>query len=181
MSFQDWVKKERTIWHKRFVPSLVAGIAVALITLFFEMTAPNVVLLASLGASAAILTHRHIHRLIILRTVIFAYLIALVVSLLIEYLGRLFQLPFSLLILLTVTFVTIAIYMFNAFHPPVVAASLSFIMFEGGFWELVMIFVSVLILLVLIKLLTYTFYYENLKIKRFMYEFRKIKRRLRSK
>jgi len=146
----DWVKKERVIWHRRFGPSLIAGIAVALITLFFEMTAPNIVLLASLGASAAILTHKQIRRLNILRTVIFAYLISLSVSLLIGFLGDLFSLPFSLIVLLTVTFVTISIYLFNVFHPPVVAASLSFIMFKSGLWELIMIFTSVLVLLVLI-------------------------------
>ena len=66
------VKKERLICHKRFLPSFVAGIAVALITLFFEITASNIVLLASLGASAVILTHKQTHRLNILRTVIFS-------------------------------------------------------------------------------------------------------------
>ena len=172
---KEWLYKERMIWHKRFLPSLVAGIAVALITLFFEMTTSNIILLASLGASAAILTHENIHRLIILRTVIFAYLIALLVSLLIEYLGRLFELPFSLMVLLTVTFVTLSIYLFNVFHPPVVAASLSFIMFDGGYWEMMMIFFSVLILLVLIKLLVYAFYYEKLIMKKFMDEFKRYK------
>ena len=56
MSLQRFINKERLIWHKRFIPSLIAGIAVGIITFFFEMTASNIVMFASLGASAAIIT-----------------------------------------------------------------------------------------------------------------------------
>ena len=44
MSFKTWLKRRRTIWHERFVPSLIAGLAVAILTFFFSMTTSNLVL-----------------------------------------------------------------------------------------------------------------------------------------
>ena len=116
MKLREFVKKERLIWHKRFIPSLIAGVAVAILTIFFQMTAHNVVMFASLGASAAILTHKFIHRLTILYTVIFSYLVALLVSLPIFYLIKGFPYSFPLSILIAVTMTTLILYLFNIFQ-----------------------------------------------------------------
>ena len=172
MSLIDYLKKERTIWHRRFIPSLIAGIAVAIITFFFEMTASNIVMFASLGASAAILTHKQIHKLTILRTMIFSYLIALIISLIVSHLPVSF--PVAALIVVTIT--TISLYLFDVFHPPAISAALAFIMINGGIWEDVAIFIAVIILLIIVKLLTYAFYYENLEMKKFFKEFRNIEK-----
>lgn len=177
MSFTSWLTKERAVWHRRFIPSLVAGLAVALVTIFFEMTTSNIILFASLGASAAILTHKYVHRLSILRTVLLSYLVALLLSIAVLFFIRRFSLPAWLSVLLTVTSVTLGIYLFNVFHPPAVGASLSFITFEGSTREMLIVFFSVLVLLVLIKLLTYVFYYENLQLRKFKQEFRKLERK----
>ncbi len=170
MSLIDYLKKERTIWHRRFIPSLIAGIAVAIITFFFEMSASNIVMFASLGASAAILTHKQINKLTILRTTIFSYIIALIVSLIVSYIPVSF--PVAALIVVTIT--TIGLYLFNVFHPPAISAALAFIMISGGVWEDVVIFIAVIILLIIIKVLTYMFYYEHLEMRKIFQEVKKI-------
>ena len=175
MFIKEFIKKERKIWHRRFGPSLIVGIAVAIITFFFEMTASNIVMFASLGSSAAILTHKYIHRLTILRTVIIAYFIGLIVSLGIVNLTKSINLTFPITALIVVTLTTIGLYLFNVFHPPAVSAALAFIMMKnGGIKEDLTIFFSVIMLLILIKVLTYIFYYENLEMRRIKQEFKKI-------
>ncbi len=173
MFIKQWFRKERLIWHKRFIPSLITGISVALITYFFTLTTSNIVLFSSLGASAAIITHDKIHKLNILRTVILAYLLSLTVSLLILYLSNILYLQTNWMIFLAVTMVTIGIYLFNVFHPPAVASSIAFLIFEGPLRERLLVFLSVIVLLIMIKFLTYAFYYEQLKMKKFHIEFRK--------
>lgn len=173
---ESWFKKERKIWHQRFIPSLIAGVAVAILTFFFQMTAHNVVMFASLGASAAILTHKYIHRLTILYVVIFSYLVALLVSLPIFYIFK--DISFPLSILLAVTFTTLILYLFNIFHPPAISASIAFLLIQDSMIERVLIFVSVIVLLIIIKLLTYFFYYENLELKKFHHEFMFWKKRV---
>ena len=177
MSFADWIQKERVIWHKRFIPSLIAGLAVAVISFFFSFTVSNIVIFASLGSSAAILTHRYIHKLTILRTVILSYFLALMVSLLVLFIEKFFQLPFSLEILIIVTLVTILIYAFDVFHPPAIAAGISFLVVEGDLFSRIVMFFSVIVLLVLIKLLTYAFYNGEVDLKKFLYEFRNLEKK----
>ena len=176
MSFKKWLKKERTIWHRRFIPSLIAGLTVAIITFFFQLTTSNMVMFASLGASAAILTHQEIHRLSILRTVILSYFIALIISFSTLLFSQHFTLTFPLLALLAITSSTMIMYLFDVFHPPAISATLAFIMFEGDITERIIIFSSVLVLLVLVKLLTYLFYYEQLEMRQFMKEFKRIEK-----
>jgi len=171
MSISDYLKKERKIWHRRFVPSLIAGMAVAILTVFFQMTAHNVVMFASLGASAAILTHKFIHRLNILYVVIFSYLVALLVSLPIFYLVKDFSYAFPTSILIAVTMTTLILYLLNIFHPPAISASIAFLLIQDSLTERILIFGSVIVLLIIIKLLTYFFYYENLTLKKFHHEF----------
>ena len=181
MSLKKFIKKERLIWHKRFIPSLIAGIAVAIITFFFKMTASNIVMFASLGASAAILTHKQIHRLTILRTVIFSYLISLFISGITLYFIHHYTISFSLAALIAVTLATLTMYLADVFHPPAVSAALAFVLLDGGFWETIVIFIAVIILLIIIKLLTYAFYYEHLEMDKFMREFKKIEREEKKK
>jgi hypothetical protein len=176
MDFKKLVSKERQIWHRRLVPSIIAGVAVAIITLFFKFTASNIVLFSSLGASAAILTHDRIHRMNILRTVISSYFLALIISMIITWISNYFNLILPLQVLFVVTFSLLSLYMFNIFHPPAVAASLAFLIFEGTLIERSWIFMSVVILLIIIKVLTYMFYSDKLDLKKFLHlEFKKVK------
>lgn len=178
MDVKKWLKHERLIFHKRFIPSLISGIAVSIIAFFFQATASNIIMFASLGASAVIISHRYVHKLTILRTVIFSYLLALIVSIsLLLFVSKL-NLSFSIATLLAVTITTILLYLFNIFHPPAVAASLSFIIMDTGFIETLVIFISIIILLVVMKLLTYAFYYEHLELKKFHHEFKKLEKKI---
>jgi len=181
MSFLDFLKKERVIWHRRFIPSLIAGIAVGIITFFFEMTASNIVMFASLGASAAIITHKQIHKLNILRTVIFSYLISLIVSGVVIYLIHHYSLSFSIAALIAVSLATLFMYLGDVFHPPAISAALSFVLLDGGFWETIVIFFSVIVLLIITKILTYIFYYEHLEMHKFKMEFKKLEREEKKK
>tara|TARA_Y100000034_G_C6812069_1_gene365002 strand:- start:144 stop:638 length:495 start_codon:yes stop_codon:yes gene_type:complete len=152
---------------------MVAGVVVAVISLIFKFTTPNLLLLGTLGSSAAILTHQYVHRLTILRTVIFSYSIALVVSLILSDLGQKIAIPFPTAAFLAVSITTLLMYLFNVFHPPAVSASLSFFMLHGSIGETIIIFISVIILLILVKLLTYAFYYGNVEMEHFLKEFKK--------
>ena len=181
MFLENFFKRERLIWHKRFVPSLIAGLAVAIITLFFKMTASNIVMFASLGASAAVLTHKQIHRLTILRTVISSYLISLITSGVVLFLIHKYSLFFPVAALIAVTLATLTMYLANTFHPPAISAALAFVLLDGGFWETVIIFFAVIVLLIVVKLLTYVFYHENLEMSKFMEEFKKIEQEEKSK
>ncbi len=172
MSLINFLKKERTVWHKRFIPSLIAGIAVAIITFFFKMTASNIVMFASLGASAAILTHKQVHKLTILRTTIISYLIALIVSLIVSFL----PISFPIAALIVVTTTILGLYLFDVFHPPAISAALAFIMMKGGVWEDLVIFLAVIILLIIVKILAYMFYYEHLNLKRIFQEIKTIEK-----
>ncbi len=171
MSFKTWLKRRRTIWHERFIPSLIAGLAVAILTFFFSMTTSNLVLFSCLGASAAILTHYKVNKINILSTVILSYFLALIVSSLTSALSVLFSFSLNIEVMIAVTLTTMGLYLFDIFHPPSVASSIAFLTFEGHFYDKLLVFISVIILLVIIKFLTYAFYYERLEMKKFHHEF----------
>ncbi len=145
MDFHKWLKRRRTIWHERFIPSLIAGLAVAILTFFFSMTTSNLVLFSCLGASAAILTHYKVNKINILSTVILSYFLALIVSSLTSALSVLFNFSLNIEVMIAVTLTTMGLYLFDIFHPPSVASSIAF--------------------------LTYAFYYERLEMKKFHHEF----------
>ena len=89
MVFKDFISKRRRLWHRHFIPSLIAGLVVAAIALVFDLTVSNVILFASVGASAVILTNSESHHLTKLRTVVVAYVIAIVISLVVySYLDK---------------------------------------------------------------------------------------------
>ena len=176
MCFMGWAeikKRETFVWHHRFMPSLIAGAAVAFVTLFFEVTAPNVVLFASLGGSAVILTHKYVHKLNILRTILLSYLCSLIVSLIMLWALEILSVPFSVVVLIAVTGTTMVLYLVDAFHPPAIAASLAFILYEGSIGETFAIWGSVILLLMVIKIFTYVFYYQHLTLKEFLLEFKR--------
>lgn len=165
------------VWHKRFIPSLITGISIAIITFFFEITASNIVMFASLGASAAILTHKYINRLNILRTVIISYLIALTFSVIIYIVNLYYPMPFPINALLAVTLTTLSLYLFNVFHPPAISASLAFLLLHGSLINRFLVFGSVLVLLIIVKVLTYAFYYEHLEMHKLYLEFKKLEKK----
>ncbi len=172
MSFSTFLRKERILWHKHFVPSLIAGVAIAVIALIFEFTVSNIVLFASAGASAAILANIHSHHLTKLHTIIISYIVAIIVSLLLYFLNLILSLPLALNLFLVVFLIAIIVFLVNSFHPPAISAGVSFFLFERNLLDLLYLFIAILVLFIIIRFLTYTTS-QHLFIKDFWKEFKK--------
>lgn len=168
----SFIRRERQLWHKHFIPSFIAGILVAIVSFAFEITVSSIVLFASVGASAIILTNTRSHHLTSLRTAIVAYVIAIVISSLVYITNSVFPLHISVNLFLIVFLVSILLFLSNAFHPPAITASLSFILLQRPLVDLFYLFVAVIVLLILARLATYTFS-QHLSLKEFAKELRK--------
>ena len=170
---KEFIKKERKIWHKHFTPSIIAALVVALVTAFMKLTVSNVILFSSVAASAFILTHSKSHHLTKLRTTLIAYLIAIIISGILFAINKIINLPTSVNLFIVIFFTGIGMYLANAVHPPAVSASLSFVLLEGYYISgLVSLFFAILVLLILVRLLTYVFS-QHLPIKSFFKELKK--------
>ncbi|MFC1663375.1 HPP family protein [Patescibacteria group bacterium] len=172
MSLKKFIKKERKLWHQHFIPSLIAGVGMALITFVFEFTTSGIVIFASVGASAIILANNKSHHLTKLRTSIFAYIIAVTVSTILFYLNQFFQFHLSVSLFLAVFSVSIAMYLLNVFHPPAISATVAFLLFERGVVDLIFLLLSVIMMLIVIRILSYIFS-QHLSLREFYKEFRK--------
>ena len=170
MDFHNLVLKERKLWHKHFIPALFAGLAAGIVSFFYQATPSNIVLFASVGASAIILTHSKSHHLTKLHTTIKAYIVAILVSIIMFYIKKLVVLHLSFQIFLVIFFVGIAILMLDAFHPPSISVSISFILTNHQISELLILFTQILVLLVIVRLVTYLFS-QHLPIQEFLGEF----------
>lgn len=170
MNFREVIKKEKEVWHERFIPSLVAGVSIAIIALFFELSEGNIVMFASVGASAVILVHKERAHLTKLKTILLAYILASGVSLLIFYASYLLNVPIQARILVSVTLTSFLLYSFNVFHPPAVSAGVSFLIFHRPVLELLALISSVLMLFVLVRLSMYIFS-QRFTLREFVYEF----------
>jgi CBS-domain-containing membrane protein len=172
MSFKKFIKKKRRIWHKHFIPSLIAAIVVAVIAFVYEGNVANIILFASVGASAVILTNTYSHHLTKLYTTVTAYIIGIIISIGVYYLDKLVNMPFSMNIFLLVFLVGIGLYLFDSFHPPAITASISFVLLEKPLFDLIYLFVAIIVLLIIIRVLMYLIF-QNLSLKEFSKEFRK--------
>ncbi|MFO7710159.1 MAG: HPP family protein [Candidatus Woesearchaeota archaeon] len=172
MDFQKFLRKEKKIWHKRFLPSLAAALLAGFISYVIDFTLSNVVLFASVGASAFILTNANHHHLATLRTTILAYVIALIISSFVYMANKYYPLHMSVNIFLLVFFVGISLYLFNAIHPPAISVSLSFILLKRSYVELIYIVIAIFLLFIIVRLITYA-YSGDLSIRHFGKEFRK--------
>lgn len=172
MNFKRFLKKERQIWHRHFVPSLVAALAAGLIAYIFEATTSNIILFASLGASAFILSNAEKHRLTKLKITVKAYTIAVILSVLLYYIDKIIPMHMCIKISILVFIVSMGLYLANAVHPPAVSASLSFILLERGLGELFMLLLAIILLLTMMRAFTYV-YSKDLSIRHFLHEFKK--------
>ncbi len=136
----------------------------------FDLTVSNVVLFASVGASAVILTHSTSHHLTKLHTTIVAYVLAIVISYSIFLINQIVPLHIAFNMFLVVFTVAFGLYYFDTFHPPAITAALSFILVEGSIVDLMFLFCAIIVLLVFIRLVTYIFS-QNMSLKKFRREF----------
>jgi CBS-domain-containing membrane protein len=172
MDFKKIIKRERILWHRHFIPSLLAGVLVAFIAFVYEMTISNIIIIASVGASAVILTNIRSHHLTKLHTTIVAYVIAILVSSLVYFVNLFFPLHIAISIFVLVFLVGILLFLFNTFHPPAITASLSFIVLERPLIDMLYLFFAVIILFILVRFATYTLS-QHLTVKEFLKEFKK--------
>ena len=173
MNFDKIIKREKILWHNHFIPSLLAGLLVGLITFLYQATISNILLFSSVGASALILTNSKSHHLTKLRTTIISYFITIIISLGVYYLNKLIVVPLYLNIFLLVFLIGIVMFLANSFHPPAVAAGIAFIVLDRGVIELLYLFFYIIVLLILIRFLVYTLS-QHLSVKEFRKEFGRI-------
>ena len=166
-----FIKKERALWHRHFLPSLLAGLVVALIAYLYEGNVSNIILFASVGASAVILMNTSSRHLTKLYTAISAYIIAVVVSTAIYFVNYVWNLSVPINLFLIVFLVGLFLYLFNSFHPPAITAAVSFILLDRPLVDLLWLFLAIIILLVIVRFIVYVFI-QNLSLKKFGREFR---------
>jgi hypothetical protein len=170
MSFHDLIQKERAVWHDRFIPSMIAAFAVFVITLVLQFSGFDIVLLTSISASIVILTSEKWHRLTVLGTSFYAYLLGYMVGFLFRWVNMQFQPSLAVLSFLTISTITLLIYMVNVFHPPAVGIALGIVLYQGSMANLLFILLVTIVLFIIVKGFMY-FYYEHLKWKKFHREF----------
>jgi hypothetical protein len=172
MDFKGFINRRKSMWHKHFLPSLLAAIVVAIISFLYEVTISNIILFASVGASAIILTNSKSHHLTKLHTVVISYVICIVVSMMVYVINIFILLHMSVNIFLLVFLVGILLFLFNVFHPPAITASLSFILLQRPAVDLVYLFVAIIILLIIVRIATYKLS-QHLSLRKFLNEFRR--------
>ena len=169
---------KKKIWHKHFAPSIFAGILVAIVAFIFDATTSNMILLASVGASASILTNSKSHHLTKLKTTISAYTIIIIYSASIYLMNQNIPLKLELNLFLLVTGTSILLWIFNSFHPPAISASVSFILLETKLSNLILLFIAIILLLTIWRLLVFIFIQKvslNKTRKELIYFFKKRK------
>jgi len=172
MSLKKFIKKEKKLWHNHFVPSLIAGLGVAVVAIFFKLNVPNVILFSSIGASAMILANNESHHLTKLRTALLSYFVAIIISLIIAWVNNIYEFHWAINLFFVVFLVGITLYLTDSVHPPAVSAALAFVLFEGSAADLIYLFLSIIVLLVVIRFMSYTVS-SKLSTKKFLHEFKK--------
>lgn len=166
-----WSRKRR-VWHNHFTPSILAGVAVAIVALFYGSSVPTLLLFASVGASAAILANNKSYHLTKLYSAIIAYFISIVVSVIIYFAKPLLSTALSVDLFLVVFLVSILMFLFDSFHPPAITAALSFMLSNSPLGTLAWLFLSIISLLIIVRFFSYLFF-QNLSLKEFKKEFRR--------
>jgi hypothetical protein len=163
-------KKGVLIWHGHFGPALTLGIIIIIFCLFFDMlSGAGMVMLASIAASAVMLTHKYRHHLTTLGTISFAYFIAAVFAVGLVPLLRIGRTPLKIQVFIVLFLVISILYWLNLFHPPAISFAMGFMVFEKGIDQYLLLLLFTLALFLVIRIIIYIGY-EHLSIKHFVYE-----------
>jgi hypothetical protein len=164
-------KKKRYIWHSYFDAAHVLATAIAVIFSFGEvMSGAGIIMLASIAASAFVLTYKYRHHLTTLGTITLAYVIAGVMSIGIVMLLRLTGVAIIWQAFVLLFGVSALLLLLNTFHPPAVAFGMAFIIFTRNTSEYVFVLFATLMILIAIRLIIYIVH-EHLDINDFFQEF----------
>jgi len=167
------IKKEKILWHNHFIPSLITGIIVGLVFFAWETTTSNIILFASLGASAITLANSKSHHLFKLRTVILSYLLSGAVAFLLYIFNlRVFEMDLAVNIFILIFVTGLLQFLTNLSHPTAISASIAFILLEGSPIVLIYTFIVMIPCFVLVRLFAYVIS-QHLTVKEFFKEFKK--------
>lgn len=164
--------QEKTLWHKHFIPSLIAAIAMLTVALFTTFTPADMILFASFGATATVLTHMKKHHLTKLHTVLISYSLALISGFIVYFINLSYDISLPLDIFITVFLTSIGMMALNSFHPPAVGAGISFFLSNVKMAQTLHIISGALILFLIIRFLTYVLS-KHLPLSEFYKEFRR--------
>ena len=157
-------------WYKYIGPSMAAGIAAGFMAFLFEFTRSNLILLASVCATAGILAYRKRAHVAKLKTVMTAYTLVGLASIITVYITTHFPLEFHWKILILVTLITLFLYSFNVLHPPAISAGVAFVIAERPLPELILLIVAIFTLFITLRLVVYGLS-KQLELREFIYEF----------
>ncbi len=168
-----FLKKEKILWHNHFIPSLISGVIIGVVFFLWELTTSNIILFASICASAVILANTKSHHLFKLRTVILSYLFSGFFAYFVYLFNHhVYDLHISLSIFILIFLIALLQYLLNIVHPPAISASISFILLERSADSLIYAFIIMVPTFILIRLFVYLFS-QNLTIREFWNEFKK--------
>lgn len=171
-------KKERLIWHSHFQPALILGMAIIVSALLFDfLSGAGIIMLASIAASAVILTHKYRHHLTTLGTITSAYILGSILAIILIILLRLGYTPINAQVFIVLFVIGGLLYWLNLFHPPAVAFAMAFTIFERGIISYLFVLFAVIVLFIIVRLAIYIVH-EHLTIKDFVYEFIREEERL---
>lgn len=160
-------------WPAAVINGVIAGSAVALITwLVTTLQEGDLLLFACLGSSAASVVFAPLNKANSLRTIVSAYGIAVIVSLLLFPLHRMGTVPLAAQCFLAVCLPVILMRLTDTMHPAAIGSALAFIIYDRDPRALMLLMLAILGVLTVVKLLAYA-YLEELEFRQFGKEFRR--------
>jgi hypothetical protein len=159
------------LWHEYYDVAFLA--AIALIIIFYSVNmflGAGIVMLASVGATLVILTHRHRRHLTKIGTVTAAYLVSGILAIVLTYLLSLGFTPLNRQIFIIMALTGYALYWLNIFHPPAIFFAASLIIYPLGVLPFVLVLFASIILFIIIRMAVYV-WHDHLSLKDYMKEF----------
>ena len=147
---------KQSFFEHAVLPPLIAAVIVGGLSFVYEVTISSILLFASVGASALILARRTSPELNRLRISINAYIFAIIVSVGVHYLNQWFELDVAVGLFISILSIGILMISFDAFHPPAVTASLSYLLLDRPITDLFILFSAIIILLFVVRFAVYT-------------------------
>ena len=166
----------KTSIRSHIVHAIIAGIGVAIVAFFFQISIHTSFLLACMGSSAALIMLHPKKKSNSLRTVGLAYMtifmVGYIIWLLAQKLGVSTSLygPLSMFLVIVISFLIMVA--LDIFHAPAIGGALGFVLEGQDINELVLLFAAVVVMLYFLKFLQYM-YKEELKLEHFILEFSK--------
>lgn len=157
-------------WHSSYNSAYVVGIAIVVAALLLDfLSTSGIIIVASIAASAVILSHQFRHHLTTLGTITFAYFISAVMAIPIAYIFRIGLVPMEVQAITMIIVIGYLLKWLNLVHPPAVAFAAAFLIYERGIAPYLVIMLASIVTFAAIRLTIYIVY-DHLTVKDFMKE-----------